>query len=119
MLDKLNNKLLKILNMECTGANYKVVEIEEILGKMNRFKLDREGLVRNLEYLQEREYLDLKFAGDEELCLALLPKGRLYSEDIQRERRVKNAYLRLTLIVGLISALCGFLGSFLAHLLFN
>lgn len=119
MLDKLNSKLIKILNEHCTGANYKVIEIDEILPKMARFKLDKEGLLKNLEYLQEREFVDLKFAGDTELCLALLPKGRLHSEEIQSERKVKNAYFKLAVATGLVSAICAFLGSLLAHLIFK
>jgi len=119
MLDKLNSRLIKILNEECTGANYKVIEIDAILNKMARFKLEKDGLIKNLEYLQEREFVDLKFAGDTELCLALLPKGRLHSEETHNEKKMKNAYFKLAVVTGLVSAICAFLGSFLAHLLFN
>lgn len=119
MLDKLNSKLIKILNCECTGANYKVIEIDGILNKMLKFKLDREGLIKNLEYLQEREFIDLKFAGDDELCLCLLPKGRLHSEESQKEKKINLAYFKLAVVSGIVSAICAFIGGFLANLLFN
>lgn len=117
MLDKLNSKLLKVLNEQCIGANYKVLEISDILIKMKKFKLDEEGLKKNLEFLQERNFVDLKYFDENEICLSILPKGRVHNEEVEEEKKEKIDYYKLAIISSLGSAIFAFLGGFLAFIL--
>lgn len=118
MLDKLNLRLINVLNDFCEDANYKILEISKILERMTKFNLDYDILTSNLNYLQEYEYLDIKYLDKNEVALALLPKARLHSEEMKEERKTKFKYYRLALISSVGSFISAFLGGLIASLLF-
>lgn len=119
MLDKLNANLIKKLNELCDdSAAYKILEVSTILESMAKFKLDYELLDNNLTYLQDYEYIDIKYLDEKEVCLAMLPKARLHTEEIKAEIKEKNKYYKLAIWSSVGSFLAALLGGFLANIMF-
>lgn len=113
MLDKLNTKLLKELNNLCDGGSYKVLELNEIIASMPKFKMQFDTLKQNLEYLKEREYLDIKYFDENEVCLCVMPKGRLHSEEIAEQKKQVKSFYKVLIVTSISSALFAFLGALL------
>ena len=84
---------------------------------MKKLKLEEEGLKKNLEFLQERNFVDLKYFDENEICLSILPKGRVHNEEVEEEKKEKIDYYKLAIISSLGSAIFAFLGGFLAFIL--
>ncbi len=94
MLDERTSLLLEKINELCGGGGYKIVEEDELLSCFpERLGTGKEELSRILGYLEERRYLDVKFAESGVYCLCPLPEGRLYFEK-QRETRTEGARRR-------------------------
>lgn len=119
-MDKLTEKLLKIINDIVKDGNYKVIENSEILSKMpKKHNLSIDDLKNMIKYLTERDYIDVKFIDDKNLCVASLPKGRLHFENILNQTKTTSAYRKLFLASMLVSGIMAFLGAFLAVFLFK
>ncbi len=119
MLDKLNMNLIKNLNNLCEdSAAYKILDISQILDKMAKFKLDYTILNNNLTYLQEHEFIDIKYLDENEVCLAMLPKARVHAEEIKASNKEKNKFYKLAIWSSVGSFLAAILGGFLASVLF-
>lgn len=119
MLDKLNLSLIKNLNDLCDeSAAYKILEITHILERMTKFKMDYEMLNNNLNYLQDHEFIDIKYLDEKEVCLALLTKARVHSEEVKAMNKEKNKYFKLALWSSVSSFIAAFMGGFLANLMF-
>lgn len=114
-MDKITEKLLKIINELCQENSYKVFENSEILSKMpKKYNLGVEDLKNMIKYLAERDYIDVKFIDDKNLCVASLPKGRLHFENILNQNKTTSAYRKLFLASIMVSGIMAFLGAFLA-----
>ena len=118
MLDKLNKAIIKVLNDLCGGSSYKILEISEVIDKLAKFSIDYEILNNNLHYLQERQYIDIKYIDEKEVCLALLPKARIHSEEEEEEVKKKISYYKLAIITSICSVIGAFIGGFLAGMIF-
>lgn len=119
MLDKQTEGLLFQVNALCKGGGYQIVEERELLPKASGSK---EELDKLLIYLKERKYLDIKYSDDGMYCLCMLPEGRLYFENMVREKyeydhKMRNISLILALITVFSSIFGAFLGSLLARLI--
>ncbi len=121
MLDKLNNKLIKVLNEMCDNSStYKILTLSDIIDKLGKnFKVDIESLTKNFDYLCSRDYIDVKYIDEKDVCLAMLSKARLHDEEMHNLRKEKLRYLRLATISSICSALSAFIGGFLAFVLFK
>ena len=115
MLDERTGVLLNKINELCGESGYKIAEEGELLSCFPSYmKADSGELKRNLLYLEERRYIDVKYAEDGVYCLCPLPEGRLYFETA-REKRYEGARRRRELF--LTTALGAFLGAVLGSLL--
>ena len=121
MLDKLNNRIIKILNQMCDNSStYKILSLDDIISKIGKnFNVDNESLVKNFDYLSSRDYIDIKYLDDKDVCLALLSKARVHDEEIAEIKKEKNKYFRLAAISSICSAVAAFLGGFIAFILFK
>ena len=119
MLDQRTSILLDKINELCGESGYKIAEESELLSCFPpSMKADKDELNRILRYLEERRYIDIKYAEEGVYCLCPLPEGRLYFENT-REKRYEGARRRreifLTTALGAFSG--GFLGALLVWLL--
>ena len=119
MLDERTSILLDKINEICGEGGYKIAEESELLSCFPAsMKSDKDELKRILYYLEERRYIDVKYAEEGVYCLCPLPEGRLYFENA-REKRFEGARRRreifLTTALGAFTG--GLLGSLLALLL--
>ena len=121
MLDKLNTKIVKVLNGMCDNSStYKILSLNDIIQKVGKnFNIDVESLTKNLEFLSSRDYIDVKYIDEKDVCLALLSKARIHDEELEGIRKEKNKYYKLATFSAVMSALAAFLGAFLAIVLFK
>ncbi len=99
MLDKRCSALLDVINGECTGSGYKVMEIGELMLSMPKlFDATDQSIIEHLSYLSAREYISIKYQDEREVCLMPLTKGRLVTEtrideQIETVQKRRNYFL--------------------------
>lgn len=115
MLDERTSLVLNKINELCGDGGYKIAEEGELLACFPvSGRADGEELRHILRYLEERRFIDVKYAEDGVFCLCPLPEGRLYFETA-REKRFEGARRRREIF--LTTALGAFSGAFLGALL--
>ena len=119
MLDERTRILLDKINELCKEGGFKIIEENELLSCFPASaKVDGGELKRILQYLEERRYIELKYAEEGVYCLCPLPEGRLYFENALQKRyegaRRRREILCLTAL-GAFSG--GFLGSLLVYMI--
>lgn len=118
MLDIKSKLVLKILQKECPGGAYNIVEAKDIVSAMpNRYRVDNDGLDNILIYLERQEYISIKYDDDGVYCLCVLPFGNevLESEIAQKkERKLPPFWLLIVLIF-----LCSMLSNLIFYLIEN
>ena len=120
MLDKRTHKIVLQLNKLCSNKKtYEIVELAEILkGLPKKYSIDIDGLKQDLQYLQDKKYIDIRHLDDAECCLSLLANTRLYTENVEGERIRKTKSVGWVIFSSICSFACAFLGGFLACYLF-
>ena len=68
---------------------------------------DGESIKGMLGFLEDRGYLQLRYAQDGEYCVRILPEGRLYFERAAAERREEVRRSRREALVAFLGALAG------------
>lgn len=120
MLDKRTEILLNNINKSCEKGSYKVLEKKELLcGFTEKYRPDKDGLSDMINFLCEREYIKCKYTDEKVFCIAPLPKGRLYHENILLEKKNKFSYKRLVFTAFLGSVLGGILGAAIHAIVIN
>ncbi len=119
MLDKLSQKIITVLNeISDNSSTYKIFSLSDIITKLGKkYKVDAVNMIKNLEYLAERDYIDIKYIDEKDVCLALLSKARIHDEEVKQVKKEKLAYMKLAVISSICSAVSAFLGGFLAFLI--
>ncbi len=81
MLDERTSVLLKILNEKCSSGSYKIITSDELILKFpTRYGADKDLIWQMVIHLSQNGFISVKYDRDGEFCLALTPKGRVYSE---------------------------------------
>ena len=116
MLDKKTANVLSVVNDQCKDNNYIIIKNEDITPHLKkRNKLSNEEIKSSVNYLAEREYIQLKYAEEGTYCLTMLPKGRLFEEQQKEKyanlREEEIRHLKFLIKVGFISAIFSFLGA--------
>ena len=114
MLDRRTGILLQKLNVLCTSAAFCMVDEGDLLFEGE----DGDSIKGMLGFLEDRGYLQLRYAEEGEYCVRILPEGRLYSERAAAEMREEIRRSRRELLCAFFGALGGaFLGGGLVALL--
>ncbi len=98
MLDKRCVLLLEYIDKECAEGGYKVFEVKELLAALPaEFGADAEELERCVLTLSAKEYINVKYIDEEEICLTPLSRGRLLFEkrlddEIEQARAEKRYF---------------------------
>ncbi len=111
MLDNRTDVLLNFINNECSEGSFKIFSPSELMSAFpERFAIDFDGLLLILDYLGEREYIVVKYADENAVCLSPLPKGRIYHEEREAKDLQQQRYARLVYVAffgALGGAACG------------
>lgn len=110
MLDKTNVKFLTKLNKLCAGT-YKVFEKPELAGELG---IKQEVLDNTLKFFQERQYIDIKYADENVVCLTVLPKAFGEIEIKEGGDFTQKKLVKFMLFNCLFSAVSAFIGAFIA-----
>jgi hypothetical protein len=119
LLDKRTSALMSMINEECNEGSFKVLEIEDIIASLpKRYKLDRVNLKQMMDFLVERDFLEVKYYDDNEYCLSPMPKGRLYHEQAREEKKIKARQREFIIYTIMGSFFAAFAGALLGIMLF-
>lgn len=122
MLDKKTLALLNVLNELGTEDSYKVVTTGELISRLPvSLKFDEENIKVCIEFLEEYEYISLKFEEDQTYCYTLLPKSKsIAQQTVKGVKIIKESNTKddCPLKLGLICFLASATATFLACLLF-
>lgn len=101
MLDKRSEALLQIINAECREGSYKVLEIDDLIRAMpKRFKIDIDGISQLIGYLKKGEYVSVKYADNEVVCISPLPRGRrIFEVEEDNKRHKKRKKIKILLLI--------------------
>jgi len=118
MLDRRTAQLLMELNKICSDETYKVIEKEELCKTMpKKYKLTNEVLEQIIDHLVERKYVSLKYADENEVCVSVLPKGKLFKERNDELSMEKNKRFEIAWVAMICGAVGAFFGSALATII--
>ncbi len=119
MLDNRTDVLLNYINKQCSEGSYRIFSPSELISAFpEKFAVDFDGLLLILDYLKEREYIAVKYTDEKAVCLAPMPKGRIYHEEQAAAERHSKSYKRLVCFALIGSLLGGVIGRFLTELVF-
>ena len=119
ILDKRTSALISMINEECNEGAFKVIEIADIISAMpKRYKIDRDNIKQMIDFLIERDFLEVKYSDENEYCLAPMPKGRLYHEQAAQEKKQKARERKIVAYTILGAFFAAFAGSLLGIMLF-
>ena len=101
MLDKRSEALLQIINTECREGSYKVLEIDDLIRAMpKKFKIDIDGISQLIGYLKKGEYVSVKYADNEVVCISPLPRGRrIFEVEEDNKRHKKRKKIKILLLI--------------------
>ncbi len=113
MLDKKTTAVMHAINEICSDGSYKVVETEDLLAQIPaKLRLDKAGLIQAVNFLKERDYISVKFSGEDEYCLCSLPKGRTFVEHRVEQKKETHKSFKNYLLISFFGAMLGaFIGS--------
>lgn len=117
MLDKRTDAVLKALHKK-VPSGFAVLTKTEISSSLPPSLRPSDGLERTLSFLQENDYIEMKYQDKDDVCLCLTVKADSYLSSEQRSEKADIAAKQLwILFIGMF--LAAFLGSFLATLFAN
>lgn len=113
MLDVKSKLVLKILNKECKGGGYKIIEKGDIISSMPaKVRCDIEELEHIMAYLERHDCINIKYDDDNVYCVALLPGVTEMLEEPKKEGL--KVPLSFWFLIFTLVFLGGLLGSFLS-----
>ena len=115
-MDKRKLLLLKFLLNNC-GEGYKVLDTTKIMDVFKKYKNNYSSLERDVDYLKQMNYIDLKYIDEQSLCLAIKDNSRILQENLKVNRSSKKEYLLLMILTMLLSGMMAFMGGFLAKII--
>ncbi len=104
MLDELSIQLLSALDKLAGGGNFSVVEEEDILRLV---PANGEEIARRMSYLEDRQFIDIRYAEAGEYCVRVLAAGRGYGATVAREKREVRRERRDLFLAATVGAFAG------------
>ncbi|MBR5226573.1 MAG: hypothetical protein IKV69_00700 [Clostridia bacterium] len=119
MLDKRSKSALRFFVDECSEGSYKIVETEDIIKHLPKnLKVDADAVAQIIKYLENGEYISVKYADADQYCLCPLPFGRQFIENIDQEENHKKQNRFFALKNGLTTFIGSLLGAFIGTLIY-
>ena len=118
MLDKRSARLMFALTRICTDCSYKIIDINDLRKAMlPRYRVDATALEPMIRLLSDNEMIDVKYSDEKVYCLTVLPKGRVYEEQVKVSKRGKKAGRYGWVFLAIVCFVAAFAGAFLAGLI--
>ena len=119
MLDKRSKSALRFFVDECSEGSYKILETEDIIKHLPKnLKVDADAVAQIIKYLENGEYISVKYADADQYCLCPLPFGRQFIENIDQEENQKKQNRFFALKNGLTTFIGSLLGAFIGTLIY-
>ena len=115
-MDKKKLLLLKYLLENCSDG-YKILSTAQVLKCFKKYKNNFELLEKDIKFLSQRKYIDLKYIDVDNLCVCVMDNSRILHENIKIERGTKKELTTMLVLTMILSGIMAFLGSFLAILI--
>ncbi len=109
MLDTKSLLVLKILQNQIKGGNYKVVEKIDIISSLpKKYKCEVEELEHIVSYLERQDCVSVKYDDDEVFCLCVLPYSKnITTPEKKEKKKVPFLFASLIFIISFLGALLG------------
>lgn len=123
MLDAKCAQMLKTIQRECGDGSFKIFTNEDLCANFPKFEEPPapEVVAEMVHFLEEREFIQVKYRDETSYCLTVLSKGRLYEENETERRKEKRSFKKFVFVSfgsGFLGALAGvLLAAILLHLL--
>lgn len=115
-MEKRKLVLLKYLIENC-GDGYKVLDIKKIFNKIKKYKNNFNMLSKDLNYLSQHKYVDLKHIDESNICVCILDNSHVYQDNLKSDKLANRKYLISVVINMVVSGIMAFAGAFLAIIL--
>ena len=120
MLDAKSKEVLKVIVSECEEGGYKIIDIDDFLNSLpNHFYFDKDLILQAVKYLENGDYISVKYADDEKFCLCPLPFGRQFMENEANHAKNKKEIKKIGSKIYFFAMFCALIGSFLGTLLYD
>ena len=120
MLDVRSKQILKYIVSECGGGTYRVISINELQECMpKKFKADSQIIFQCMTYLEEGNYISIKYKDKNMYCVSPLPFARQMLEQESSESKKAKQMLKIGGILYILVFIFAFLGSFLAIMFYG
>ena len=118
MLDKRTNILLKYIVSNCETGSYTIIPMMDIINEFpKKYQIDSLVVSQILEYLKERNYIDIKHSDENNCCVCALPKARIEHENNEKEMENSKKIKKFAFFCVIFAFLTSFLGALLGSLL--
>lgn len=109
MLDTKSALVLKILQKECHGSGYKVIDKSDIISSLPaKYKMSEDTLDHIITFLERSEYIHIKYDDENVYCLCVLNEiGPAAEKESKKEKPKMWLFLILTAFFSLIGGLLG------------
>ena len=108
MLDKFTLSLLNIICESSTPFSYKVFSIDYLTEQARKdLSCDNDMVLEGLNYLFERDYINVKYQDEKEACICSTQKGRLFFENVKEQDAEKKEKDKTLFKFAFIGALLG------------
>lgn len=112
-MNKRKIKLLKYLLDNCDNG-YNVIEISSIFKSVKSYKNLYDLLLEDINYLKLKNYIDLKYVDNENICLAIMDSSKLLKEDFKVDNREKKELFIFMILTMFGSGIMAFIGALIA-----
>jgi len=121
MLDKQTKRLLGLLVKMCgDNGEYKILEIPELIDALpGKARITPEFIQTTSKFLADMELIDIRHSDENNLAVAVLPRGRIYKEDQKLAAQSKRYNRGLLGLIVFGSFLAAFIASLLANVIVN
>lgn len=117
MIDAKTTAVLAHLNALCEGGGYKIIEEKDVLSALSGEEQIESTTFREImRFLTEREWVSVKYEGEGQYCLSVLPKGRTILETQGAKQTENHPFtLKSPFTAGFLGGLTGaLLGALIA-----
>ncbi|MBQ9513671.1 MAG: hypothetical protein IJR66_01635 [Clostridia bacterium] len=102
-----NAEIMHNINMLCKNAYYEIISVKDVKKCISDGELDDKSLTKYLEELSDMEYVNVKYRDENEICLAVLPKGRAveyyYNRREKENKKLKREIMKYTVLSSILT----------------